>query len=387
MPNVRAYRSGKWSDSDLTTSPWASGGVLFKPTANDYVFANGHRIEIDENVKVISVSINTDTRTWTDKGTGAATGGGYYYLGNNVVFEGIVLGRVNGAATTTMYLSGNNNATIVGTLSGAFGVNYPAIALSTTRDAEGTLNIIGNLYGGFALSDGNYAGQALYIEGNGIKVNISGFCYGLDNSTAFPEQYATIRNATSFSTIYFNGNMYAGLACPAFYNTTYTKCYFTGNFYATSGYNAIQNTSYTAEINLAGNLVSGGFYTAIRSPRYFMYPQPKNSYISIYQSGTSNNYFFTSDSLSGFYMPPISSVRLGTIYGNGILTGTCVVPSVSSVSFGVPFDGKVGISLLNPFDFFSTNVLSLTASNTIGEKLTKLTPIQSMGSVLASFSV
>lgn len=387
MANIRAYRSGKWSDTDLSTSPWASGGVLFKPTDNDYVWANGNRIEIDENVKVISVSIHNDTRTWADNGTGAAVGGGYYYLGNNVVFEGTVLGRINGAGITTMYLSGSNNATIVGTLSGSHSSSYSAIALATTRDAKGTLNIIGDLYGGSSPGDQNYAGHALYIDGNGIKVNVSGFCYGKQNSSNYSLQYSVIRNVTTYSSIYFNGNMYAGGDCAAFYNDVYTNCYFTGNFYAGNRHNAINNTSYTANINLAGNLVSNGPYTAIKSPRYFMYPVPKNSYISIFQSESSYNYFFSSDSLSAFSMPPLSSVRLGTIYGNGALTGTCVIPSVSSVTFGVPVDGKIGISLLDPFEFFSTKVLSLTAPNTIGEKLTRLTPIQSMGSVLASFSV
>jgi hypothetical protein len=66
------------------------------------------------------------------------------------------------------------------------------------------------------------------------------------------------------------------------------------------------------------------------------------------RDNTAYRNLYTSDNAdSGSGQPATNNVRSGTVYGpTNEFTGTCVVPSASSVAFGVPVDATTGTAVL-----------------------------------------
>jgi hypothetical protein len=96
------------------------------------------------------------------------------------------------------------------------------------------------------------------------------------------------------------------------------------------------------------------------------------------------------DPNSGSIVPPVSSVRYGTLYSSGNLSGTCVVPSISSVDFGTSVDTSTGITALFANDIWNTNNNTLTAaslSGTIGYRLINVSTTESAGQTLAAYTL
>lgn len=145
-------------------------------------------------------------------------------------------------------------------------------------------------------------------------------------------------------------------------------------------------------ITISGNILNAANGTqAIYAPSYRIDPIPTNGYIRYARNGTGIGsdawlYQFTTDSLSAFSMPPVSSVRFGTTFANATLTGTCVIPSPSSVTFGVPTDNTTGIALLAANTLFDVPIASLTATNSLGERLKNSATVESVGRIISSFS-
>jgi hypothetical protein len=132
----------------------------------------------------------------------------------------------------------------------------------------------------------------------------------------------------------------------------------------------------------------------IYAPSYRIDPVPTNSFIRYARNGTGVGsdawlYQFTTDSLSAFSMPPVSSVRAGVQFANNTLTGTCNVPSPSSVSFGTLVDNTSGtavVSVNDLFQIFSTPLSSLTTPNTIGSRIRTAATTEATGNLIASFT-
>ena len=73
-------------------------------------------------------------------------------------------------------------------------------------------------------------------------------------------------------------------------------------------------------------------------------------------------------------------------FANNTLTGTCQIPSPSSVAFGVPTDNTVGVAVLSPNDFMNVQVSALTATGSIGARLKNAATTESVGRTIASFT-
>jgi hypothetical protein len=88
-------------------------------------------------------------------------------------------------------------------------------------------------------------------------------------------------------------------------------------------------------------------------------------------------------------VPPASSVRLGTVYGNGDFTGTMVVPSPDSVQLGVAVDstGTVGRAALSPITVWNFSRNASLSAGSIGERLRNAATTQAVGSIVASFNL
>jgi hypothetical protein len=102
----------------------------------------------------------------------------------------------------------------------------------------------------------------------------------------------------------------------------------------------------------------------------------------------SNNIItlFSPDQVTG--VPSGSDVRVGTIYGPGNeLTGSMAVPHPNSVSWGVPVDNTSGSALVKPEDLWNMAITSLTASNSIGQRLANTSTSASNAAIITAFTV
>ena len=91
-------------------------------------------------------------------------------------------------------------------------------------------------------------------------------------------------------------------------------------------------------------------------------------------------------SLSDGVVPPVSSVRLGTVYNLGDYRGTCAIPSVSSVLQGVAVDNSIGIAALQPQTIWNYSVLSATDVDSLGGRLKEVATVQSVGQQLTALN-
>jgi hypothetical protein len=104
-------------------------------------------------------------------------------------------------------------------------------------------------------------------------------------------------------------------------------------------------------------------------------------------SGSTNTISLLSpDQVTG--VPSGSDVRVGTIYGPGNeLTGSMNVPNPNSVSYGVAVDQTTGSALVKPEDLWNMAITSLTASNSIGQRLANASTSASMAAIINAFTV
>jgi hypothetical protein len=371
MANVRAFRSGAWSDTNPATSPWGTGGALYAPAAGDDVYSNTFTIHVDQNVTVNSITVSSATsRLWKDGATTTATAGGTFNLLNDIVMTATIPTQ-SAIATATVLLSGTNSATFVGT---ANGVSTSIDAATITNTGTSVLNIVGSLAG----QTSNRSNPAVASNTSSGIINFTGTIVGgsgtntrgLDNS--------------SVGTIIVTGNVTAGTGSAAYgiNNSSTGTAIIVGNVVATSATNAFVSSNASAINKISGNIINHPNGTAaVYATRYVVDPVPTNSVIQY-----SNTNMFTTDSLSAFSMPPVSAVRSGVAFANSTLTGTCKVPSANSVNIGVPVDNTVGTAFLTPATLFDTSVASLTASNSLGARLKNSATVQSVGNIIASFS-
>lgn len=375
MAFVRAFQSGLWSDT-TSSSPWWDGSALYAPDASDDVYSNAFTIHVDTNVTVNSITNSSATsRLWKDGATTTATFGGTFNLLNNSTLAATIASQ-NSVNTQTVLLSAENSATIVGTVNGGGGTRTVA---SVINRGTGNLNIVGSILGGTSFQAGGTAVQnavgGLIVHTGNILGGSGSNARGLDNAVA--------------GTIIVVGNVTAGSGSAAVgVNSASTgSTVIVGNIAASSTTNGFISPNAAAINKISGNMISNANGTAaIFATRYVIDPIPQNGLIRY-----SNLNQFTTDSLSAFSMPPISSVRAGVSFANGTLFGTCVIPPSAAVLSGVPVDFTVGSAILNieqldSSKFFNTLVGDVTASNSIGVRLKNTATLESVGRIIQSFS-
>jgi hypothetical protein len=105
---------------------------------------------------------------------------------------------------------------------------------------------------------------------------------------------------------------------------------------------------------------------------------------TLFTSASAAQVLFTS--LSANITPPASSVRLGTKYNLNDYTGTCAIPSVSSVLQGVAVDNSIGIATLQPQAVWSVQTSAID-TNSLGGRLKESATVQSFGQLLTAFNI
>jgi hypothetical protein len=414
MPNRWPISSGNWSDAAI----W-SGSII--PTASDDVFTNNQVITIDQNIAV---------RSLQNGATGSAVAGGWYAISSSIAITAsvgiqtgtagasvIAFGMIQVVTTGSVTISGsitrNGNSgasvlqnintgtvTIIGDVQGPGQLlaNGPAI----TNRSAGTIAVIGNLRGGS--TSGNHAIQnnvngTITVTGNVIGGDTGGstangiynFGAGTVNVTGNVFGGPTVSNFYGINnvnngTINVTGNVYASGSTPGIFSTTPGTINVIGSLFATTTLNAVQSTSTTATNIFSGPFINSGSRNAIYCYNMQMYDDVTTRYV-IGVSGSANTItLFSPDQVTG--VPSGSDVRAGVIYGPGNeLTGSMNVPHPNSVSWGVPVDNASGSALTKPEDLWNMAITSLTASNSIGQRLSNASTSASIAAIVTAFTV
>ena len=285
------------------------GGVV--PTVGDTAQAStGHTITITANVTCDQIQ-NTSGSTGT------------FILNSGITLTANVFNQGT-ASTVVLTYSSSSNSSIVGNITGGGGTSRVGVRNS----GSGTLNITGNV-------TGNPNG-AWGVENTSTgSVNITGNCTAIRNS--------------STGTIYVTGNVIAGGSVSGAENQSTGILSVIGSIIPSQGASGVAGTSFQQITILSGPFLTENVRGAapVYCAAWRWNASPSNS---TYMEVMTNNLLakrnlVTDDNVTG--MPAVTNVRSGTVYGpTSSLTGTLVVPSANSVSFGVPVDNTTGTAIL-----------------------------------------
>jgi hypothetical protein len=304
--------------------------------------------------------------------TGNGGSGSQSILFINNAGSTVIEGNLTGNSNAAIQHAGTGPLTITGNLQGA-GIGRTLISSS------GATTIYGNVLG----SSSNNASNPTIGNSLGV-INIFGNVSGVGNASA-------IENTSTGSISIFgniNGAAAAGLSNASIGSVTVLGNVI-GDFRGGAG---IASTNAGANVKISGNLIGApNGIPAVYAASYTVNPVPYQTYIRYANNGTGVGsdaylYHYTTDSLSAFSMPPVSSVRAGLQYADNTLTGTCQIPAVSSVAFGAFVDNTTGTAILTSNNLWETPISSLTATNSIGARLKNSATIESVGKILASFT-
>lgn len=347
MANVRAFRAGNWSDTNTTTSPWATGGVLYAPDSSDDVYLNGFIVTVDNSPTVISVTnASATSRLWKDGATTTAAAGGSFVLNNGVTLTANV---TNGTATICSMASGA--ATIVGNINA---VSATAINLTSTA----FLTVTGNM------TAGSSAGNCIYCTGSS-SVTVTGNITGgsAANARGIFNQGTGVITATGTLTAGGGSTSHAIFADAAGTISVIGDCT------ASTSAHAISSTNASGVVKASGSFISASNgRVAVYAPVFYLDTAPTVAKTRYALNGTSTFVdMFTADNNLTQAAP--ADVRSGTVYADGNLTGTLAVPAAASVAFGVPVDNTTGTAALTPASVWDHLLSAITTSSTIGKLL------------------
>ena len=374
-----AVANGNWSN----TATW-NGGTL--PASNDDVFSNNFTVTIDQDITAISLRN-------TQRASPVITQGGFFNVTGssgtrNVTLTGTIVDSVTtsglfavNAATPVLQIASTSGATVnlnfplgyaqlfvaaMTLITGNAIVNYVGVTkpaylsyffrINSTA-SFGTLNLITDIE-----TSPNANVGAIYSLCPNYTINLTGNVL-VNTDAGFLIQSATnvnitgniIGNAGTGITIQsagtnvdITGNITSAAAAAI---TASTNCVITinGNVTASSATVGILSTNTLAIVNVNGNLTNTNNFMAVSSFRMTISPTASQTWT--FQTSGPNRLLYTSNALSDF--PAITDVRSGVTYAAGTLTGSCAIPSTSSVAFGVPVDNSTGSAIISRAQLYS----------------------------------
>jgi hypothetical protein len=247
--------------------------------------------------------------------------------------------------------------------------------------AAGTVNFVGNVAGYWSSSRGIF----MNTGSTGAVLNIVGNLNPLKSLSTAQNEVALLINTVC--TVNITGDIYGGFAGSSRTLTVNAAAliYITGNVYG--GANTDGNAIFTQQavyLNIVG--VIGAQHTLASEAIGVVSSSPSaiNIFSGPFVSGpygtapfqcvrmnlipSSTSYFeFRDSSTNGAVQPgpiapparlvvpgyavdapAVNNVRFNTVYASGTLTGTLRMPNPASVAFGVPVDNTTGTAVLSP---------------------------------------
>ena len=364
MANKFARANGDFNNAAIWSLSATGLSATTVPTIGDNAIANTFTIQITGSVSCDNIHNGT---------TYGGTAGGTFNLGNASQLTSVI--RVGDTSNNCITLSGSNSSTIVGDIFGAGSVGVPV------QFTGSTLNIIGTIEAHVGNSTG-----AVRNAGTG-NLTVTGIVYGNGGSN----RGHGIQN-TSTGQVTIIGPV-IGRTFAAVDSSTAGSISVVGNVIGDSrGGSGIASSNGNANVRISGNLIGApNGIPAVYAASYTVNPVPYQTYIRYANNGTGVGsdaylYHYTTDSLSAFSIPPVSAVRAGLQYANNTLTGTCQIPAASAVTFGALVGNTTGTAVITSNTLFDVSVASLTATNSLGERLKNSATVESVGRIIASFS-
>jgi hypothetical protein len=435
MANVRAVKSGNWSD----TTVWSTGAL---PTTADDVYANNFTVTIDQDVTVLTLR--------TTSATGISAGGGFVIstsvtvtCTNSIGIQPGTTTAVTVSANSPAVVTINSNLTSSPTTnsvncilkSGTCTLNVTGTTLTggggsdrhfLNINASGTVNFVGNVRGFWSSSRGilintGATGAILNVTGdinpdrplgsaqNALPIVISSVC--TVNITG--NVYGDFGNSTGVSinaaaSVYITGNVFGGqqasgtgglgISTSAAVYLSIVGIIDADYIGASTEAVAVASTS-TSAINLfTGPFVVGRYGTMPFLVSRMHLKPTANSYFEFRDNSTngalppgavaSASYLYSPSTVVNG--PSQNDVRFGTVYASGSQTGQMRVPLPSQVSVGIPVDNTTGSAVLTGADIANSvwNKLTseITASNSIGERLKNVSTPATTGAQITSLT-
>jgi fibronectin-binding autotransporter adhesin len=363
MPNKFARSNGDFNNASIWSGLAASMSATSVPTIGDNAIANNFVVQITGTVACDNITNGT---------TYGGTAGGTFNLGNGSQVTSNIITQAS-VGTSTTVLTGANNASFVGNIAGIGGGGGVGLLVNS---GSGNLTILGSTTTGGTGTGAIVNSSTGRIDFTGSLLGTSS--RGLDN--------------TSTGSVNVVGNV-VGSNQVALANASTGSITVLGNVISDSrGGAGIGSTNAAANVKISGNIINApNGIPAVYAAAYTVNPIPSQTYIRYANNGTGVGsdaylYHYTTDSLSAFSMPPVSAVRAGLQYANNTLTGTCQIPSVSSVAFGTLVDNTTGTAVLTSNNLWETSITSLTANDSLGARLKNSATVESVGRILASFT-
>ena len=317
-----------------------SGSTIDQSSAAGGTQNNGHILLYTGSVNVIG-NLTTATSTGTP-------GLWNWYGRVNVI--GNLQARINGS-TTTIYST-------------------------CIRNEYGMVNVTGNV-------TATSVAQGVY-GAHGID-NLAGVVNIVGNLNSSASNVPCVANTSNLGVIYHTGIVTAGTTAAALSNGTTTgiiSCI--GQIIASTTSVGYQSTSTTAINIFSGPFINSGSRNAIYCYNVQMYKNATTSY-RIGVSGSANTITLLSED-QALGMPTSANVRSGVTYGpTNAITGSMAVPNPQSVSRGVAVDNTTGSALVKPEDLWNYAITSLTASNSIGQRLANASTSASTAATVNAF--
>ena len=433
MPNRWPINSGSWSNAAI----W-SGSLI--PTASDDVFLNNQIVTLDQTIIVSSIR-NTATGSAIAGGqlnilsdyNITATPNGISSLGATVTGGYIKYYNTGSITIIATFLQTQNTLENVngGTINIIGDVRLPLIGViangrTVTNSSNGVINILGNITCPGTTTSGNYAvlnslNGTINVIGNVIGGNNGGSPHGIVNNSngiisvtgnvtggSISTTYGIANvsagtvnitgnvnggsstmchgvNNSSIGTINITGTVTGGTSTSIGINSTTAGIInVIGQLQATTLNNAVSSTSTTATNIFSGPLINSGSRNAIYCYNVRLYDDNTTRYTIGVSGSTDTISLLSPDQVTG--VPSGSDVRAGISFGPGNeLTGSMQVPNPQSVSVGVAVDNTVGKAIAKPEDLWNYAVTSLTASNSIGQRLASTATSASTAAIITAF--
>ncbi len=338
MAIVYALRGGSWADPTL----WSTGAL---PQPGDEVYADGHLIEIFSS-DLPGVPLKFLTTKLRPGGSPMRAGGIFRIRTTNVTITGDVIA----GSRQAMDYFGPNNGTlkIVGNIYGGDGgQNSNAFGFYTTAAIPMTLIVDGSAIGGVTF-------PAIWVDKSDIDFNVF------------------VRTAVG------NGaglNSNGALTDPAtrqtygIVNATTTAQVFVENFICGS----------RGQFPVAGNVYF----------KNFDQEEPEN-FIQF-----RDNKFkpVTLSTPTGFlnFVPEERDVRLNTPFGGPLgfneYTGTLSIPNTAQVIFGVPVDNMTGVGFIDITEVWGVPVSGLRVPGSMGERLRNSVTINGLSGIITTLNI
>ena len=381
------YFSGGGATININGSIYGGTGNSNTQRGAQFIGGSNHTINITGNVTGGYSPFNIATAYHSKQGINSNSGGTINITGevnggpssnstNNIRFSNTSMG-INHTGSGTINITGdqdtsdspgnydiqlassNNNGVI--NLTGNITANSTSLNVVSIYVTAGTLNITGNIYGKDANVATSDTSCIVSMAGTNAFVNIIGIAYAGTSGDCVRSTQGTcfIKRAVGgpFGVTFITGQRYNTYA---FFGTGSTsKC-------------IVEEV----EVGSQGNFPIVG--------PMFMSGDPTKDKLKFRNKDDYDVITTFINPLSSSETYPLSGdVRFGVSYAAGNLTGSCYVPSPSSVAYNVPVDNSLGQAILSIDNLLNFDVSEI-GSNSIWKRLKNCSTVSSTGSQLVS---